>query len=398
MATSDNHDLDRDLVIRNVHALPLEHPLDAPYGMARGLTSARQTTLVLVEASDGTLGVGEAWGPGRATAALVEQFATAFVGQSVYRTRPIARRLWAAHYHMGAQGLQFGAIGGIDTAVWDIVGQVAGLSVSELIGGRARERVLAYASAGYITEDNRLDVFQTALARARDAGFRAVKIKIGLGPDSDAERVGIARETMGDDAYVLVDINGAYTVDTALRSIEAIEPFDVHWIEEPVSPEDTAGYSRLRAMTPKAVAAGEACYSRHALRPLIQDRMIDVVQPDVNKIGGVTEMVAVRDMAEINNVRFSPHCWAGAVALASTLQVLATVTPYPAQEDREIPLLLEYDQGSNPLRDDLVRGTPKVDADGWVAIPKRPGLGLTLNRDALAELVLPGTALPEVIP
>lgn len=387
----------RDIEVRAVHALPLEHRLDAPYGMARGLTSARQTTLVVVEASDGTIGVGEAWGPSRVAAALVEQFAAAFVGESVYRARPIARRLWAAHYHMGAQGLQFGALGGIDTAVWDVIAKAAGRSVSELVGGRARERVLAYASAGYITEDNDLDAFRSAIEAARAAGFRAVKIKIGLGPDSDAERVAITREAMGDDAYLLVDINGAYTVDTALRSVRAIEPFDVHWIEEPLSPEDVAGYARLRSMTSRTIAAGEACYSRHALRPLVQERLVDVVQPDVNKIGGVSEMVAVRDMAEINNVRFSPHCWSGAVSLASTLQVLATATSYPAQEDREVPLLLEYDQGSNPLRDDLVRGLPKVDAEGWVPIPNRPGLGLELNRDALAGLVLPGTSIPEVI-
>lgn len=398
MALRDRETTDRDIRIRAIHALPLEYRLDAPYGMARGLTSARQTTLVLVETSDGMVGVGEAWGPGRVTAALVDQFAAAFVGQSVHRTRPIARRMWAANYHMGAQGLQFGALGGIDTAVWDIVGQAAGRSVSELVGGRARERVLAYASAGYITEDNHLDVFGSAIEGARAAGFRAVKIKIGLGPDSDAERVAIAREVMGDDAYLLVDVNGAYTVDTALRSIKAIEPYDVHWVEEPLSPEDVAGYARLRSMTPRPIAAGEACYSRHALRPLVQERLVDVIQPDVNKIGGVSEMVSVRDMAEINNVRFSPHCWSGAVALASTLQVLATVTPYPAAEDREVPLLLEYDQGSNPLRDDLVRGTPKVDGDGWVPIPNRPGFGLSLNRDALAEMVLPGTRVPEVIP
>lgn len=386
-----------DIQVRAVHVLPLEYPLSAPYGMARGLTSVRQTTLVVVEASDGTLGVGEAWGPGRVTAALIEQMAPAFVGQSIYRTRPITRRIWASNYHMGAQGLQFGALGGIDTAVWDVVGQVAGRSVSELIGGRARERVLAYASAGYITERNDLGEFRAAIEQARAAGFRAVKIKIGLGPDSDVERVAIARDAMGDDAHVLVDVNGAYTVDTALRSIQALEPFDVHWIEEPLSPEDVAGYARLRSLTSRSIAAGEACYSRHALKPLVQDRLVDVVQPDVNKIGGVTEMVAVRDMAEINSVRFSPHCWSGAVSLASTLQVLSTVSSYPAQEDREVPLLLEYDQGHNPLRDDLVRGIPTVDGDGWVPIPNRPGLGLTLNRDALEGLVVSGTPIPEVL-
>lgn len=390
--------VESDVRVRAIHALPLEHRLGAPYGMARGLTSARQTTLVLLEGSNGMLGVGEAWGPGRVTAALIEQFAAAFVGQSVYRTRPIARRLWAANYHMGAQGLQFGALGGIDTAAWDIIGRAAGRSVSDLIGGRARERVLAYASAGYITEHNRSDEFMAALERARDSAFRAVKIKIGLGPDSDAERVAIAREVMGEDAHVMVDVNGSYTVDTALRSIDALEPFDVHWIEEPLSPEDLAGYARLRGLTSRPLAAGEASYSRHALRPFVQDRLVDVIQPDVNKIGGVTEMVAVRDLAETNSVRYSPHCWSGAISLASTLQVLATVTPYPAERDREVPVLLEYDQGHNPLRDELVRGTPTVDAGGWVQIPDRPGLGIELDRDALAELVLPGTTIPEVIP
>lgn len=379
--------------IRNVHAVALNHALEAPYGMARGLTSARQTTLVVVEDENGRYGVGEAWGPGRATTALVEQFQEAFVGRSVYEVRGIIRRLWAAGYHMGYQGLQFGVWGAFDTAAWDLIARDAGKPLHALIGGKVRDRVLAYASTGYVTETNDIGYFEEQIQKVHDEGFRAIKIKIGLGPRSDEQRVAISRRILGEDGLVLVDINGAYTADVALASIERLRDLNVHWVEEPLSPEDKAGYQRLRSFTSVPIAAGEALYSRLALRDYIQNRLVDIIQPDINKIGGISEMCFIRDLAETNNLRFSPHCWAGGVAFSATLQVLATVTSYPAAADGECPLLLEFDRGHNPLRDAILRTPPAIEPDGTVRIPDQPGLGVELDWDAIQELTLDGKVL-----
>lgn len=382
--------------IAAVHVLPLSYLLDAPYGMARGLTSARGTTLLALETEDGRVGLGEAWGPGSVAKAFAEFFAPSFIGQPLSAVRRIIRGHWASGYHMSSQGLQFGVLGAFDTASWDLLAQDAKRPVSELIGGRVRERVLAYASTGYITPENDPGYFRECVEQAAGNRFRAIKIKIGLGARSDEERVRVVREVMGDEALILVDVNGNYTVEQALASIDRMKPYGIHWLEEPLSPEDHAGYARLRQLTGMTIAAGEALYSRFAMRDLIQSRLVDVAQPDINKIGGVSEMVVVRDMAETNNIRFSPHAWAGAVALSATLQVLATVSAYPSNGNEATPLLLEFDRGVNPLRDGLLADPITLDDDGFVAIPQRPGLGLRLDRDMLAELS--GTSqIPEVI-
>lgn len=374
--------------IADVGAIALSYPLDAPYGMARGLSSTRQTTLVVVRTDSGALGLGEAWGPSAAIKALIDQFRAHFVGADANEVRPRIRELWGAHYHMGYQGFQFGAWGAIDTATWDAFTRTLGIPLHDVIGGRARSRVMAYGSSGYVTQTNDPVFFREQIQGVKDSKFRAVKIKIGLGPQSDEGRVAVTREIMGDDALLLVDINGAYTAEQALASLERIKPYGIHWVEEPVSPEDKAGYRRLQAVSTPPIAAGEASFSRLALRDYIQDHLVDIVQPDVNKIGGVTEMCAIRDLAESNGVRYSPHCWAGGIALSATLQVLATVTPYPSARDGEYPLLLEFDQGRNPLRDAILRQPHQVDDDGFVSIPTSPGLGVELDWDAIQDVAL----------
>lgn len=382
--------------IAAVHAFPLSYALDRPYGMARGLTSARGTTLLALETSDGQVGFGEAWGPGPVTKALIEFYAPSFVGRPISAVRGVIRTHWASGYHLGSQGLQYGALGAFDTAAWDLIAQDARRPLHELIGGRVRDRVLAYASTGYITEDNEATFFRECVEQATEHGFKAIKIKIGLGARSDEDRVRVVREVMGNDVLILVDVNGNYTADQALASMERIAPYGIHWIEEPLSPEDHAGYARLRRRSDMTLAAGEALWSRFAMRDLVQARLVDVVQPDINKIGGVSEMIVVRDMAETNNVRFSPHAWAGAVALTATLHILATVSSYPSNSNEATPLLLEFDRGTNPLRDGLLAEPITLDAEGFVPIPSQPGLGVRLDRDALHRLS-GNTMIPEVI-
>ncbi|MEX2534758.1 MAG: mandelate racemase/muconate lactonizing enzyme family protein [Trueperaceae bacterium] len=382
--------------IAAVHAFPLSYPLDRPYGMARGLTSARGTTLLALESDNGKVGYGEAWGPGPVAKALIEFYAPSFIGKSLSEVRGVIRAQWASGYHMSSQGLQFGVLGAFDTASWDLLAKDACRPLSDLIGGRLRDRVMAYASTGYITEDNDSAFFRRCVEEAAQQGFKAIKIKIGLGAASDEERVRVVREVMGTDALILVDVNGNYTVEQALASIKRMEPYGIHWLEEPLSPEDQAGYARLRQLSGMTIAAGEALYSRFAMRDLIQARLVDVVQPDINKIGGVSEMAVVRDMAETNNVRFSPHAWAGAVALNATLQVLATVSPYPSNRNEATPLLLEFDRGNNPIRDELLIEPIRLDSEGFVPIPNRPGLGVQVDPQALTRLS--GVSeIPEVI-
>lgn len=379
--------------IESIAAVPLSHDLDFAYGMARGLSSSRQTTLVVLRADNGLLGVGEAWGPSSAIKTLIDQFRGQFVGLPLAEVRPRIRLLWAGHYHMGYQGFQFGVWGAIDTASWDIRTKALGVPLHEVIGGSARKAVMAYGSSGYATETNDDGFFREQIQGVKDSGFKAVKIKIGMGPRSDERRVKTTREIMGDDALLLVDVNGAYTADVAIASIDRIRPYDIHWIEEPVSPEDKRGYQRLRNIATPPIAAGEASFSTLALRDYIQDRLVDVVQPDVNKIGGISEMCTARDLAELNGIRYSPHCWAGAVALSATLQILATVTPYPGARDDESPVLLEFDQGRNPLRDDILERPHTIDAAGFVEIPQQPGLGIDIDWDAVRHLTSDPTAL-----
>lgn len=371
--------------VTSVEAYPLAHPLpDGGYGSARGRVNERTALVLRLETSEGVSGWGEAFGPPRALLPLVDEVAEQVRGVSVDSVRPVLTRLLQYTYHRGGAGLHVAAAGAVDTAAWDALGRLTNRSVGRLLGGRARDRVTPYASSGYVTARNDLGELRGSAESAVDHGYLGMKIKIGLGVREDFRRTQTVREVLGPDRALMVDFNGNCTADVAARILDALQELDIAWAEEPVPPEDLDGLRRLAARTHIPLAAGEAVYSRHGFRALLETRCLDVAQPDIGKMGGLTEAHFVTGMAHMHNVRVSPHCWAGAITLAGTLQLLAATPDYPHTVLAPEPMWLEYDQSDNPLRDRLAGGPLPV-KDGQVEIPDSPGLGITIDEDLLAH-------------
>ena len=251
------------------------------------------------------------------------------------------------------------------------------------------QSVACYATTGYFTDDPKGDIREQLVPLAPGM-FCGVKIKIGAGPDSDVERVHAAREVLGEDILLMVDMNGNYTVDVALESLKRIAPYNIHWCEEPLPPADIQGYAELRKRSAIALAAGEAHYGVHDFKRLIEARAIDIAQPSIVGGGGFHEMRAVVGLAAMNNIRVSPPCWGSAVALYAALHFAASLPSWPHTDNPPFPLLIEYDVGDNPLRDRLVTKTIEPE-DGHLAVPVGPGLGLALNSSTIERYKLPAT-------
>ncbi|QBI20807.1 mandelate racemase/muconate lactonizing enzyme family protein [Egibacter rhizosphaerae] len=373
--------------VGRVEAIPLRHalPPEQSYGSARGRVSAREGTLVRLETDDGVVGWGEAFGPPAAVCALVDDLAPLVVGAPVNHVSPVVHTALQVGYHRSHGGLHVCALSGVETAMWDAWGRYLGLSVSELLGGRVRSEVPAYASTGFVTEfvDDE-GAFSAALQEAVGEGFSAAKIKVGLGRDRDRRRAEIAREKLGERGHLMVDFNSNYTADTACRVLDGLRDLDIDWAEEPVPPHDHAGYARVRRCG-IPIAAGEAAYTRVDFRPLVADQLVDIVQPDLIKCGGIGEARTIVDLAQAWNLRVSPHVWGGAIGQAASLQLLAAIPNSPHTEIAGEPLWLELDRSPNELRWRLLTD-PIIASDGVVAIPSGPGLGVCVDEDVVAEL------------
>jgi D-galactarolactone cycloisomerase len=283
----------------------------------------------------------------------------------------------------GATGFAITALSGIDIALWDIMGRAVGKPVHKLIGGAHRTELMAYATGLYFTDMDRLIPEAVEEARKYAAeGFRAIKMKIGLGdPKLDLARVEAVRGAIGPDVRLAVDANHCFTVPQAIRLGRAMEPLDILWFEEPVSPEDRDGYAEVTRALDMAVAGGENEFTRWGFRDTIARKAMDIVQPDVCAAGGISECRKIAALASAHGVECVPHAWGSAIGLAATVQFLAALPDTPPAL-RPVPTMLEFEQTPNPLRDELAR-EPIRQSGGMVRVPEGPGLGIEVDRAVL---------------
>jgi len=272
------------------------------------------------------------------------------------------------------------AISGIDLALWDLLGQATGQPVGRLLGGRYRERAQPYASL--LMDEPAVTAERIAAARA--LGFRA--FKIGWGPFGrhsaaiDEAIVRAARAAAGDDGQLIVDAGGSDAFwrgdyKWALRTSAMLASYQVAWFEEPLAPDAFDDYRQLRRSAPLPISGGEVLTRRQSFQPWLEAGAFDIVQPDVTKVGGISEARRIAWSAMDHGIRVVPHGWNTAVGLAADLQL---VSACPGSD------LVEYLVGS-PYIDELTAGGWHLDGDGMLAIPSAPGLGLTLNQEAVAR-------------
>jgi D-galactarolactone cycloisomerase len=376
--------------IRDIRLVPLawQMPPEDAYGMARGLTAVRGAGLVLIETDDGVEGIGEAWGSAAISRAYLDMARPYFIGTSVFAQRGVAQSIFAKHYHFGTQNGLVALLSGIDIAAHDAMGKLLGVPVCDLIGGRQRDRVPAYASGGYFTQaSDQLAALAAQLEPHTGRGFPAFKIKIGRHPAEDVQRVALARRIIGNDALVMVDINGNYTADIALDSMQRIASASIHWVEEPLAPQDWNGYRELAARAPIPIATGEALYTLFDFRRLIDGRLAAVVQPDLALCGGLDVARTIGVLCGVEHLRVSPHVWGTGIGLAAAVHWVASLPTYPHAANVPYPPLVEYDVGRNPLQSDLFVEPIRCEG-GMLMVPSGPGLGVTLDQDAVRRFTV----------
>ncbi|MDU8942881.1 mandelate racemase/muconate lactonizing enzyme family protein [Ovoidimarina sediminis] len=377
------------MIIAEIKTHLLEHHLGTAFESASARFTTRTHLLVEVTCEDGTTGWGECLGPAMLNRAMVEAYAPLFIGQSALDTE----RLWAEAYNrfrdQGQRGIAITGLSGIDVALWDIKGKRFGTSVATLLGGRVRETVEAYATGGFRTGgSDRPAALAAECAGYAAAGFRAMKVKIGFDVAEDLAAIAAIREAIGPGIRLMIDANHGYDAGEAAALGNAAARFDIGWFEEPVIPEDLASYARLRSAQPIPVAGGETWHARWAMKQALDAGAVDILQPDLCGVGGYTEMRRVADLATLYGVRLVPHVWGTGVQIAASLQWLAAQLPDPVRPEPRAPLL-EFDQTDMPFRTAIL-STPIGHEGGIVAIPDAPGLGIEVDRDALARFAPAG--------
>ncbi|HZR99718.1 MAG TPA: mandelate racemase/muconate lactonizing enzyme family protein [Chloroflexota bacterium] len=369
--------------IREVRTYALRHELtpDEAFAGAKGWHTARQALLVEIVTDDGLSGWGEAYGPVPVCRAVIEElYAPRLVSRDAMAQAALCHELsHGAHADWAVASLS-----AIDVALWDLKGKALGLPIYALLGGPFRTEVRAYATGLFHRHvpDQARALAEEAAGYAAE-GFRAMKLKVGFGLAEDVRNVAVVREAIGPDRLLAIDANEAYDVGSAVHLGRQLAAYDIAWFEEPIPHDDHAGYCQVRAGVPMPVAAGESERSRQGYHDLLARRAVDVLQPDIRGCGGFLDALHLGSAAAAANVALYPHMFGTVVNLFATLQLLAALPPgTPAHWPAEP--LLELDRTPNALREHLAQN-PVVRQEDVVQVPSGPGLGLEIDRAALAR-------------
>jgi L-alanine-DL-glutamate epimerase-like enolase superfamily enzyme len=346
-------------------------------------------TLIAVVTDGDLIGLGSVFTSEALVRAALELLKPLYTGENALEPERVSEKLHQNTFWMGRGGSVTHTISGIDIALWDLLGKAAGQPVGRLLGGRYRERVRPYASL-LMEEPAPL---AEHLNRLREQGFRA--FKIGWGPFGrvstamDEAIVRAAREAIGPESLLMVDAGGSDAFwkqgyKWATRAAQMLADYQVTWFEEPLKPDALQDYVHLRRNSPVPIAGGEVLTRRQSFQPWLEAGAFDVVQPDVTKVGGISEERRIAWMAQEHGVRFIPHGWNTAIGVAADLQLASAF----ADTD-----LVEYLTGS-PYVDEIALGGWRLDDDGMLPIPDAPGLGVQLDREAVARYTRGAPLLP----
>ena len=370
----------------------LQYDMPEELGYSQQYYNKRTAHLVEVRTDEGITGWGEGFGPGNialANKGIVEKV----IQPMILGDDPLDRDvIWHKVYNLmrdhGQKGMPMQSLSGVDIALWDIAGKVAGLPISKLIGGAHRDKVSVY---GYGMMLRREDVdslaarFVDEAAAIKAMGFAATKMKVGLGPKDDIKLAEAVRKGVGGDFKFMVDANHCYTTSDAFYVGRALGELDAYWFEEPVAPEDLDGYRELRAGLSVNISGGEAEFGRWGWRSILENRGLDIAQPEVCALGGITEYLRVLALCHAHFTPVINHVWGSAVAVATNLQLLAAMPPMPGGLHPWEPML-EFDTTDNKFRDQLLAEPLNIqkqvaESGGYVSIPSGPGLGIEPNLD-----------------
>jgi len=348
-----------------------------------GWVVKHDTIIVEVGTDEGITGIGTGIGRAESIKSIVEhQLRESLIGEDPTQIE----RLWTKMYAgsrmepslargyilpiTGRRGDTLCAIAAIDIALWDIWGKVLNQPIHKLLGG-ARNSIRAYASGGWAPGAEAGAEIAGYIAK----GFTAAKMRSegrdGFTIEKSIRRIAAAREAIGPDVELMVDAHGSLDVSTAIQLAKRMEPYNVAWFEEPISPDNHSGLAEVRRATTVPIATGESEFTRFDFLSLLEQRAVDVVQPDIGIAGGFTEVRRILALASAYGVKAAPHNWGSGILFAASLHmVLSAPNCY----------IMEVGQAQNPLIHEIFQ-EPFDIRDGYIYGPERPGLGYTLADD-----------------
>ncbi len=343
----------------------------------------QETLVVRIYTDEGIVGIGEVDSVPLVCKAVIEAppshsiaigLRELLIGENPLEIERLWEKMFSKTIYFGRYGPVLHAMSGIDLALWDILGKVTGRPLSDLLGGRFRTRIKAYASA--LMPETPREAANLAESFARQ-GYRAVKFgwgPIGRDPQLDRELVRAIRSAVGEGIDVIIDAGHAWDLKGALRMVEVYTKYDVLWLEEPLHPDDLRGYRELVSRSPIPIAAGEQESGRLAFERLLDEAGLDIIQPDLARCGGLTEGKKIAYLAHARRRRVVPHSFKTGILLAASTHFAASIPN---------GFMLEYPVSSSPLVQDLVRD-PVAFEDGFIIVPEDgAGLGISLDEKVL---------------
>lgn len=355
----------------------------------KDITDGTQDDLVVRIETDeeGIYGIGEVDAPPTVVKALIKAplshswakgLEQLLIGENPLNIAYLWEKLYQGSILYGRRGLALNTLSGIDIALWDLAGKYYGAPVYQLLGGKGSKSVRMYSSI-YPFANSEEEVIEKCDRFVKKQNFSAVKFQcepIGVDDKKAAKFVRLAREELGDKVDIALDACMSYDTKEAIKFARLMEPFEIYFIEAALHPDNLLGYSRLAASTSIKIAAGEEQTSRFMFIDLMDRGQVDIVQPDVSRAGGLTETKRVADLANDRGILCIPHSFKTNIGLAASIHLSASSPNSP---------LCEMPQSESPLKKFLTNEKFVVNSSGLVQISDRPGLGVTLNEEALEK-------------
>ena len=322
--------------ITSIKSHVLRYELDKELGYSQQYYKHRTAHLVEVETDEGITGWGECFGPGNI--ALANKYIVEKVIQPLIKgDDPLKKEyIWHKVYNLlrdsGQKGMPIQALSGIDIALWDILAKKSNLPLYQLLGGKTNNKIPVYGYGMMLqkkTVDELCELFKNEANQIKEKNFKAMKMKIGMGPKEDLKLVSAVRDTIGSEFKLMVDANHAYNKNDALYVGKGLDEMNIYWFEEPVAPEDYDGYKELKEKLNTNIAGGEAEFTKYGWNQLLKNNCIDIAQPEVCGLGGITEYLKVSALAQSNFIPIVNHVWGTALSVAVNLHLLTTLPDMP---------------------------------------------------------------------
>ncbi len=383
--------------ISSIKSHILRYELDKELGYSQQYYKHRTAHLVEIETDEGIKGWGECFGPGNIALAnkyVVEKVIQPFIiGEDPINKEYIWHKVYNLLRDSGQKGMPIQALSGIDIALWDILAKKAKLPLYQLLGGKTNNKIPVYGYGMMLQKksvEELCELFKKEANQIKEKNFKAMKMKIGLGPKEDLKLVRAVREAIGDDFKLMVDANHAYNKNDALYVGKGLDEMEIYWFEEPVAPEDYDGYKELKEKLKTNIAGGEAEFTKYGWNQLIKNNCIDIAQPEVCGLGGITEYLKVSALAQSNFIPIVNHVWGSALSVAVNLHLLTSLPDMPGGLF-PTKSMLEFDTTEkNIFITDLAEEKFSIldqvkDKDGFAIPLENIGIGINPKKDFIKE-------------